>query len=97
MHSSSSPSSSSCARLFPNILAFFALFGSCTFFVWLLLRGLTSQLEGDVPLPRSLPQVKTAQAALEAYKSVNFLHVFVVCSVAYIYKQSFALPGKYFF
>ena len=47
-----------------------------------------------MPFPRTLADIKVVQQALHDYQSRHYGHVLAVGAAAYVYKQSFALPGS---
>lgn len=53
-------------------------------------------LKGELKFPTSLEDIKSVSDLLMMYKDEHFLYVLVLFCSAYIYKQTFAIPGSVF-
>lgn len=51
---------------------------------------------GELKFPTSLEDIKSVSDLLMMYKDEHFLYVLVLFCSAYIYKQTFAIPGSVF-
>jgi hypothetical protein len=55
-----------------------------------------SDYRGDLKFPTSLDDINSVASLLMVYKEEHFLYVLVLFCSAYIYKQTFAIPGSVF-
>lgn len=51
---------------------------------------------GELKFPTSLEDIRSVSDLLMIYKEEHFLYVLVLFCSAYIYKQTFAIPGSVF-
>lgn len=58
--------------------------------------GTNNTQKGDLKFPTSLEDLQSVANLLMVYKEEHFLYVLVLFCSAYIYKQTFAIPGSVF-
>ncbi|XP_062599544.1 transmembrane protein 41A-like [Saccostrea cucullata] len=58
--------------------------------------GTNNTQKGDLKFPTSLEDLQSVANLLMMYKEEHFLYVLVLFCSAYIYKQTFAIPGSVF-
>lgn len=74
-----------------------AAFAVASFFLWILLinrPALKDGLTPDLHFPKSLEDLRELVRVSSAYKQDHWYYVLLLFSAAYIYKQTFAIPGS---
>lgn len=73
------------------------VFGAATCFLWFLFSNRPALQNGQTPdlhFPKSLEDLRELVRVSSAYKSDHWYYVLLLFSSAYIYKQTFAIPGS---
>nr|XP_045583094.1 transmembrane protein 41A-like isoform X1 [Procambarus clarkii] len=74
-----------------------AAFAVSSFFLWFLFINRPALKDGvspDLHFPKSLEDLKELVRASSVYKQDHWYYVLLLFSAAYIYKQTFAIPGS---
>jgi len=53
-------------------------------------------IRAHLKFPKDLDELRLLSAALTEYKNEHFTHVFLLFCLAYVYKQTFSIPGSVF-
>lgn len=70
-----------------------------SFWLYFIANQFPDNIDGEefsIYFPRNLKDLKSMSDQLRAYQSQNYFLVFVLFCSAYIYKQTFAIPGSVF-
>ncbi|XP_069471846.1 transmembrane protein 41A isoform X1 [Ambystoma mexicanum] len=83
-----------------SLTGFFVIFGTATFFLYLLSTSLRPGRKGaegrSLTFPSDLDELRELAEDLQFYKREHHTYVLLLFCSAYLYKQCFAIPGSSF-